>query len=103
MKQEKRLKKFEEEMRMRHTDADDTPMNTLKNLYQHQERTSQPFIVLNGGQAAKADEASSLTVENLARASGGKKKTGGKKKGGGVGGGSVIPRASGTSSVLGNL
>ena len=35
--------------------------------------------------------------------SGGKKKTGGKKKGGGVGGGSVIPRASGTSSVLGNL
>ena len=40
----------------------------LQNLYQHQERTSQPFIVLNGGQAAKADEASSLTVENLARA-----------------------------------
>ncbi len=30
MKQEKRLKKFEEEMKLRHCDATDTPLNTMK-------------------------------------------------------------------------
>ena len=49
MKQEKRLKKFEEEMKLRHCDQADTPLNTMKARYaaQRERRPSslcQPFL-----------------------------------------------------------
>ena len=47
-KQEKRLKRYEEDVRQMHMSATDTPLNSVAALKKAQKKTSSPFIVIDG-------------------------------------------------------
>lgn len=47
-KQEKRLKQFQEELKMKRMAAGDTPLKAMERMRQTQEKLSAPYIVLSG-------------------------------------------------------
>mmetsp|Transcript_4725 Transcript_4725/g.12198 ORF Transcript_4725/g.12198 Transcript_4725/m.12198 type:complete len:817 (+) Transcript_4725:159-2609(+) len=51
-KQEKRLRKYQEDLAVKKMEAGDTPLNSVDRLRDAQEATAQPFLVLSGKSAA---------------------------------------------------
>jgi hypothetical protein len=51
-KQEKRLRKYQEELAVKKMEAGDTPLNSVDRLRDAQNATAQPYLVLSGKSAA---------------------------------------------------